>query len=131
MARRVARKTFADTVREVEAMPPAQRRVGLSIDGVLTDPAGRQYTRVADVSAERALEVAAAGAVVVWDPCGCGGGCGFDWCSATEVQQLVASGPPVVANSRRLRGNISEWRTASGAALLLAEDMVRWGNRMS
>jgi hypothetical protein len=134
MNRRPARQTFAEIVGEVESTPiPAAEPTGpgLGRDGVFTDPVGRQYTCVAeDLSPGRALELATAGAVVVWDPCGCEGYCAYEWFSAEEVRDMVASGPPSIRNNRRHRGTISEWRSASGAVLLLAEEAVTWAGRM-
>jgi hypothetical protein len=130
MGKRPEQKSFADIVREVEAVPPAALPAGLSA-GVLTDQEGRQYERVdEDITPERALELASAGAIVVHDPCGCGGGCGFDWYTAQDVKDMAVSGPPAIQKGKRRRGTISEWRAESGAALLLAEDAVRWANRM-
>ena len=135
MSKRPAQQSFADIVRAVEAMPPTpppkRDHAGLYGDGVLTDQQGRQYTRVEDaISPERALELASAGAVVVYDACGCGGGCGFDWYTAQDVKEMAASGPPTIRDTKRRRGSISEWRSDSGAALLLAEDAVHWANQM-
>ncbi|MBO9555898.1 hypothetical protein [Cellulomonas sp.] len=134
MRRRPAQRSFADIVREVESTPrqPLEApAAGTLVDGVLTDPDGREYRRVEDtLTANRALALAAAGAVVVWDSCGCGGYCGFEWFSAQDVKAMAASGAPVIRNTKRARGNVSEWRSRSGDVLLLAEDDVRWAGRM-
>lgn len=134
MKKRPVRQSFADIVRDVESTPqpiPEPKRPGIGEDGVLTDPDGREYRRVSDeVGPARALELATAGAVVAWDPCGCGGYCGFDWFNADDVSTMVASGPPTIKNNKRHRGNISEWRSDPGVTLLLAQDDVRWSDLM-
>jgi hypothetical protein len=117
-------KTFADIVREVEDEPvvPAPDYSGV------VDPTGKRWHRQeAEISPARALELAKSGARVAWDPCGCGGYCGFDWYGAEEVARMVASGTPTVRQSKRHNGNISEWATAEGDVLVVAEDAVRWG----
>ncbi len=45
-----------------------------------------------------------------------------------EVAQLVRVGTPILRRTRRRHGNISEWATADGQRLVVAEDSVRWGN---
>jgi len=135
VSKRPARQSFADIVREVESTPqapPASPGAGMYANGVLTDPDGRQYTCVeATITAGRAHALAAAGAVVVWDSCGCGGYCGFDWYSADDVKAMVASGPPTIRHTKNHRGNVSEWRSRSREVLVLAEDAVRWADRMA
>jgi hypothetical protein len=127
---------MANIVREVKdaaaTRPSSRPSVGLRPDGSLVDQAGRTYARTEDsISEDRALELAAAGAAVVWDSCGCGGGCALDWYSAEEVTRMIASGPPTIAHTKRKRGAISEWRAPDGSALLLAEVAVRWAELMS
>ncbi len=80
------------------------------------------------MSAERAQELADGGAGVVWDACGCGGGCGLDWYAPHQVRQMVAAGPPSIRNNRKRHAFIAEWASADGSRLLLVEQDVRWGN---
>ncbi|MEE1938084.1 hypothetical protein V1L54_01395 [Streptomyces sp. TRM 70361] len=141
--RRQRRQTFADLVkavaREGEDAPARRDEAvsagpgpGLRRDGTLVDPQGRVHEQVREtVSASRALSAAASGALVVWDPCGCGGGCGFRWLDPEEVAALVRSGPPRVRNNKRHIGNISEWHAADGSVLLLAEEAVHWGESLA
>jgi hypothetical protein len=127
-------KSFAEIVQEVEKLPPvpppARDRAGIYAE-VVVDPRGRVYTEFEDkVTAERALELASAGATVVWDSCGCGGGCGLAWFDADGVAAMVAAGVPDIRHTKRARGTISHWRSDAGADLLLAEGAVRWGTRL-
>ncbi|HEX5567998.1 MAG TPA: hypothetical protein VFY14_13910 [Streptomyces sp.] len=140
MAGRRRRRTFAEIVEQVEReggnaelLEEEPGGPGLRGDGTVVDPQGRVYERVrGTVSASRAHAAAAAGAVVVWDPCGCGGGCGFRWLDRAEVSALVGSGPPRVRRSgRRPVSGISEWHAADGSVLLLAEDSVFWGGLLA
>ncbi|WP_344260914.1 hypothetical protein [Streptomyces sodiiphilus] len=136
MSKRKAQlRTFAEMLAAVPREPAPDpvtdepARAGRRDDGTMADPAGRVYTCVREtVSATAALAAAAAGAVVVWDPCGCGGGCGFRWLGEAETARLVASGPPRIRCNKRRNGNISLWRSADGTVLLLAEDAVFWGD---
>jgi hypothetical protein len=126
-----SRKSFAEIVQEVENLPPVPPpKEGLYAEMVV-DHQGRVYTRVEDkISADRALELASAGATVVWDSCGCGGGCGLDWFDANDVAAMVAAGVPDIGHRKRAQGFISHWRSDAGAELLLAERVVRWGTRL-
>jgi hypothetical protein len=131
MRKRPLRDSFADIVREVESRPPARApRPVLSRDGVLTHQNGRQYREVGPVSPSRALELGVLGAVAAWDSCGCGGGCGFRWYSAKDVVEMASSGPPMLVARKREPASLSEWRTDSGATLILAQGAVRWASRM-
>ena len=116
------------------ARPPQQTAAGLRVDGSLVDQVGRTFVQTDDsISEARALELAAAGAAVVWDSCGCGGGgrCELDSYTAEEVARMVASGQPAIAHTKRRRGVVSEWRAQDGTVLLLAQIEVRWGEFMS
>ena len=135
--RRERQQSFADLVHEVKTAPRAptstwDHRAGWYDDEMMVDQAGRLYTLADDdVSQSRALELAAAGAAVVWDSCGCGGGCGLHWYTAEDVMTMVASGPPTIRHTKRDRGRISQWRAHDGTALLLAEDAVSWGTLLA
>ena len=126
MGRRTPRQTFAEVLREIEQTPAAAERPSA---GGTTDPDGTSWLPVAArIDPGRALSLAAAGARVAWDPCGCGGYCGFDWFSPTEVARLVAAGIPVVRNNRRKYGSLSEWASEDGRSLVVAEAFVRWAD---
>lgn len=97
----------------------------------MVDQQGRVYARINDhISGSRALELARTGAVVVWDSCGCGGGCGMDWFDEQEVAAMASSGTPDIRHTKRAHGTISEWRADDGAWLLLAEGAVRWSGKL-
>ncbi len=126
---------MADIVREVKdapvTRPQARPSAGFQPDGSFVDQAGRTYAQTDDsISEDRALLLATAGAAVVWDSCGCGGGCPLDWYTAEEVTRMVASGPPTVPHTKRKRGAISEWQAQDGSALVIAEVAVRWADFM-
>lgn len=118
-------KTFAEIVREVEEHPadPVPDRSGV------VDPSGRRWHQeLAQISPERALELAQQGAAVAWDFCGCRGYCGLEWYSADEVAALVESGKPTIKAKKRSWGNISQWATSEGEVLVVAEVSVQWGS---
>lgn len=98
----------------------------------LVDSDGRSYRLTsAEVTALEALQLARSGAGIVWDPCGCGGGCGMTWLSKEEVNAAEAAGPPrIVRKPGRHIGNISSWSTEHGEVYLLAEDKVVWGTHL-
>ncbi|MBW3615160.1 MAG: hypothetical protein KY439_07630 [Actinobacteria bacterium] len=98
----------------------------------LVDDDGRSYRLTsAEVTPVEALELARSGAGIVWDPCGCGGGCGMTWLSKDEVDAAVAAGAPkIVRKPGRHIGNISSWTSEDGAVYLLAEDKVVWGTHL-
>lgn len=141
MGRRQRRQSFADMVRAVEreladeaasSEPAAPAGPGLRRDGTMTDAQGRVHTLARpSVSAGHAHAAAASGALVAWDPCGCGGGCGFRWLDREETAALVRSGPPRIRRGRRRLSNVSEWHAADGSVLLVAEDDVVWGDLLA
>ena len=118
-------KTFAEVVREVEQQPVVPAR---DYSGVV-DPSGRRWHQhLAEISPARALELAKEGASIAWDPCGCGGYCGFDWYAADQAARMVAAGTPNVRHTKRRSGNISVWTSEDGGVLVVAEDAVEWGD---
>lgn len=134
MKKRPKTTSFAETVREVRDRPelrPEKRRPGLH-GSLFVDNSRREYV-LADpaVTPERALETARGGALIVWDSCGCGGGCGWDWCSHTDVAEMVRSGPPVIGGARSRRGELMEFRAADGPALLVVIGDVTWSRRLA
>ncbi|MEJ7648227.1 MAG: hypothetical protein WKF57_04105 [Nakamurella sp.] len=124
------RLSFADIVQEVRSSvsPEPPLSPGLYGDAIV-DEEGRVFELVgSDISEDRALTAARAGAHVLWDACGCGGGCsGVRRYVQDEIQRMALSGPPVVRRTKRHHGRISEFRAADGSTLLLAEMSVTWG----
>ncbi|WP_258723260.1 hypothetical protein [Cellulomonas sp. NS3] len=122
------RKSFADVVREVLEQPT----VSEPESGGVTDPEGTRWRpSKSSISEGQAHALLKHGARVAWDPCGCGGYCGFTWFGPEEAARLFASGTPTVRNTKRRRGNISEWTADDGRVLVVAEDAVRWADLMA
>lgn len=124
VSERAPRQPFAEIVREVLQTPakPEPRTGGI------TDPSGTYWRPDTQISPTEALALAAGGASVAWDECGCGGYCGFRWFSTDEVTWLVAAGAPTVRRTKRRRGNLSRWAGDDSPLLVVAEDAVRWGD---
>ena len=128
VTRKPDRPSFADIVREVREQPAAEE---LRQPGVV-DPTGTRWRPTQrSISAGQAHALAEKGAHVAWDPCGCGGYCGFTWFSSDDTTRLVAAGTPTVRNTKRHRGNISEWQSDDGRVLVVAEDAVRWSDLLA
>lgn len=124
MSKQPKGQTFAQVVREVEQQPVVP---DLDYSGVV-DPGGTRWRQdLAEISPARALELAKQGAPIAWDPCGCGGFCGFDWYAADDIARMVAAGTPTVSHTKRKRGNLSVWKNQAGEVLVVAEDAVQWG----
>lgn len=125
MTKREPRWPFAEVVREVlDAPAPRQAETG----GV-RDPSGTYWVQSKEeISPDEALTSVSDGALVAYDPCGCGGSCGFRWFTPDELTRLLRSGAPVVRRTKRHRGNLSEWVSADGGVLVVAEDAVRWAD---
>lgn len=133
MKRRVT-PSFAEMVGEVRGRPaaePAKRRPGMW-GRIFVDRAGREYELVDDaVAPGLAREAARTGAQVVWDSCGCGGGCGWDWCTAEDVAEMARSGLPVIApGTPGSEGSVRAYRAADGAVLLVVTGSVTWSTRL-
>lgn len=135
----VSRKRRGPTVAEVvqavrdapRAPPPEPPRGQLSGRDQLVDLQGRRHERVcASIGPAAALERAAAGAQVVWDPCGCGGYCGLRWFHAGEVARMVAAGRPSVHRKDPV-AHLSAWAADDGSEVLLAVASVRWGGLLA
>lgn len=124
VSKRPHTQTFADIVREVEETPAPPTP---DYSGVV-DPSGTRWHRhLTEISPAQALRLAAEGASVAWDPCGCGGYCGFRWFGPEEVAHMIAAGTPTVRHTKKRHGNISQWASEDGAVLVVAEDAVHWG----
>ena len=107
------------------------RRPGLDDNGEWVDPNGRSYRLMtAQLQPAAARQLAADGAAVVHDSCGCGGRqCALDWLNASEVAELART-IPVLDRPRRGWGCLEEWRSPSGAILIVAAIDVIWGDRI-
>lgn len=128
MSKKPDRQPFADVIREVRESPPAQEPV---IGGTVDPEGTRWLPSHSSISASQAHALVEQGARVAWDPCGCGGYCGFTWFSSDETARLVAAGTPDVRQTKRRRGNISQWAADDGRLLVVAEDAVRWADLMA
>ena len=125
MSKRPRPSTFAEIVREVEQAPSEPVK---DYSGVVDSSGTRWNQTDQEISPARALRLVIEGARVAWDPCGCGGYCGFDWFSAEDSRRLIAAGTPTVRHTKRHQGNISEWTSEDGHVLVVAEQSVRWGD---
>lgn len=78
-----------------------------------------------ELTAEEAQALATTSRLVVRDPCGCGGGCGYETWTGTRATQLVRSGLPVVEH-----GELLALLDPSGApcGVLVVQD-AGWGRR--
>ena len=114
-------------VRDVQAATAPDvavaRHPGAHGDSLFVDQDGRPY-RLADpsIDASSAQRAAAAGALVVWDPCGCGGYCGYEWLDAEQRSGLGSVVP---------RGRIALYTGEHGGALLFVEESVTWGSTIT
>jgi hypothetical protein len=130
MRRSRAGRPFAAVLRDLESSPSTP--VGQPVDSSPRDPFGRRYDLVdASLSPGRALELVARGAAVAWDPCGCGGFCGYVWLDRAAVGELVASGRPRLPRKKDRWGRLSRWQADDGTDLVLAEADVRWGAHLA
>lgn len=121
-------------VRDVQDSAPdgeATCQPGAHGDGRFVYQKGRTY-RLTDPSIDppTAQRAAAAGAVVVWDPCGGGGYCGYQWLDA-EQRSTLGSVLPRIRNTKKRRGRIALYEDDSGDAPLLVEESVTWGAAIS
>jgi hypothetical protein len=132
-------ESFADIVAQVKAQPaPPPAPVGRAgYHGTFwADPDGIAYFLVdATLDPPDALALAADGARVVFDACGCGGGpgCPLDWLSAADVRGLAAAKtlpamPP--SRKRERRAELEHWRSDAGQGLVVAAIEVSWGDRI-
>jgi hypothetical protein len=123
-------KPFAEVVADV--MTETTPRVRPARDLCPRDASGRRYELVDGfISPGRALELAARGAAVAWDACGCHGFCGYTWFDAGAVTEMVAWGRPRFLRKKGEWGHLSEWKSGDGSELVLAEASVRWGTHLA
>lgn len=126
--------TFADLVREAKIPAPeaaAQCQPGAHGDSSFVDQTGRRYQLTEpSIDAPTAQRAAAAGALIVWDPCGCGGYCGYQWLDPEQARKL-GSVLPRIRNTKRRRGCIALYADDNGRELMLVEESVTWGSTIS
>jgi hypothetical protein len=100
---------------------------GVQANGSFRDRVGRVFTEVDDeVIPVEARQMIEAGATLVWDRCGCGGGCGLMWVPPARLGELITT-YPVLHRTRLGSGTMSAWKAKDGAALLLLQSAVTWG----
>jgi hypothetical protein len=104
---------------------PRPTRPGLYSHGAV-DADGRWYDRAdEELDDAAALEVIRAGAVVLVDDCGCGGGCGYQWPTPDQLAALVAAGP--IQRRKKDSGSYALYRRPEpGRQLLLISEPLRW-----
>lgn len=122
---------FSEVVEALKASRPPETTVqpapGLH-DETLVDQRGEAYEVRRDrLTPAEALELAAAGALVVWDSCSCGGQCGLQWFGRDEVRRMVLSGEPRIRRKNYWE-EIWEMRSATDSCILLVFGDVRWGD---
>lgn len=123
--------SVASTADLATPRPKRRKRVpwqpGMQANGTFRDRVGRVFTEVDDevipVEARQMLE---AGAVLVWDRCGCGGGCGLMWVPATRLGELITT-YPVLHRTRLGSGAMSAWKAKDGTSLLFLQSSITWG----
>lgn len=130
--RRAKTQTFAEIIDGVTADPPPPSPQPPR----LIAPDSRTFYQASQaLDPKHAVELVAGGAIVAWDSCGSRGfAAPIEWFDPSCAPEFTRSGPPELRNQpgRRYRGQgeLSEWRTAEGAVLVLASLDVRWGRLM-
>lgn len=124
-------KPFREVVDALKASASAtpEARPVPGLDGEkLVHLDGRTYELKRDeLSPSEARELAAEGALVVWDSCACGGGCGLEWFGADEVRKMVVAGEPKIRKKNHWE-EIWEMRSSDRACVLLVSGDVQWGD---
>src|SRR5690242_16717829 len=107
-------ETFVEIVAKAKVAPKSVRRPlrpGRH-DREWIDQAGRSFS-IANphLTPEQVRELALEGAVVVYDPCGCGGSqCELDWLTPSESSALAQAGPPVIRSRSHGLVELEHWR---------------------
>lgn len=100
---------------------------GVQTDGTFRDRIGRTYTELDDVMIPvEARQFLEGTPLVVWDRCGCGGGCGLMWVPPARIGELMTT-YPMIHHNRLGSGAISSWKAKDGSRLLLLQSAVTWG----
>ncbi|MFN8074609.1 MAG: hypothetical protein U0Q15_04195 [Kineosporiaceae bacterium] len=130
------RETFAEVVRALKDAPvvavtaPPPSSVELVGDGVRF-PDGTAYTLVGDAAPAEVRAHVVAGAPVVWDACGCAGGCPLVVLDPDDVRHAAEAGPPRLSTSKRRGGAVSVGRADDGRVVVLVEGWVAWGDLLA
>jgi hypothetical protein len=131
--RRGNQETFADALAQVTATPARQPQTPPGHHGdYWGDRDHRRYELVTEqLLPDDAVELAAKGAAVVYDACGCGGKqCELDWLSRSAAALVASSGPPFLKQSKHGRADLEHWRSVDGRDLVVVAVDVTWGNRI-
>lgn len=132
---RQPRKSFADEVRELRQQPrPRPVDVPMHLDfsaDRFRGPGGVIWERIGDVlEPSVARQLVLDGALVAWDPCGCGGGCGLTWLD-DDARQRLGQATPDVRPSKRYEGALVRWQNAEDRNLLVVQWPVQWGDEFA
>lgn len=126
MARRAKTKSMAeiaDEVHQQQALDASSVMPAADSGGSWIEVGGRRFTVFDDeLTPEEARDLAEVSRLVVWDSCGCGGGCGYETWEGPEVSALLKAGVPKLTNGWALQ--IQDDQGQSG---VLCEQAVRWG----
>ena len=99
---------------------------GVQANGTFRDRIGRVYTELDDVmNPVEARQFLEGTPLVVWDRCGCGGGCGLMWVPPERIGNLMTT-YPMIHHNRLGSGAISSWRAEDRSRLLLLQNAVTW-----
>ncbi len=131
VARHGKARPFSEVVAGLKVQGSTERAKPLTagLHGeTLVDQQGKHYRfKRDDLTPAEALALAAAGALVVWDSCSCGGYCGLQWFGREEVRKMVLSGEPRI-RKKNYWEEIWEMRSADGGCILLVLGDAHWGN---
>ena len=99
----------------------------------IAGPGGVVYRKVGKLAPSRATAlVREPETAVAWDACACGGYCGYEWFSDTQVKDLRDAGNPrIKAIKNTLHHALYEYRSEDDRALLLAVGGVHWGGLLA
>lgn len=134
MAHRRSRPTFAEQLRDVTSQPvPSSRPVTpgrFDRDGGLSTPDGILLRLEGEVTPQAAQDAIRRGALLAWEPCGCGGGgrCQPEW--VTEEQRARLDGPPELRGRRGTPTWLARW-TGPSVEVVLAHGDVVWGEALA
>jgi hypothetical protein len=111
--------------------PKRRKRIpwqpGVQSNGTFRDRIGRIYTELDDVMIPvEARQFLEGTPLVVWDRCGCGGGCGLMWVPPERIGDLMTT-YPMIHHNRLGSGVISSWRAEDRTRLLLLQNAITWG----
>jgi hypothetical protein len=128
--------TFAEIVDQVLATPPTPivvRAGGFNTSGQFFAPSGEQVVlKKTSVSPSEAAELVAAGALVVFEGCGCGGsagGCTPEWLDTEQVARIRVAGKPEFIRGYGSPTWIDYWIGESETVVFLHGD-VKWGDEL-